>query len=109
MEQEEEVAFINNLFFVEGVWVMSDSDYSSNFPPCLGCGFCCISMPCFRSAAMGWAANKKQVCERLFFDKGRYWCQEIIDNPDKMITVGVGAGCPSVLCNDWRKDVKRRD
>ena len=89
--------------------MISDLEYSDKFPPCLGCGYCCISMPCFRSAAMGWSYNEKQVCERLFFDKGRYWCQEVIDNPDKMVTVGVGAGCPSVLCNDWRNNIKRRD
>ena len=78
------------------------------FPPCVGCGYCCITTPCFRAAAHGWHCNEKGVCERLFWDKGRYWCQEIIDNPEKMEHLGVGQGCPSVLGNDWRKDIKRR-
>ena len=81
------------------------------FPPCVGCGYCCISSPCFRAAQHGWHCNPKGICEKLFWhpEKKRYFCQEIIDNPELMEHLGVGVGCPSVLGNKWRESVKRRD
>jgi len=79
------------------------------FPPCVGCGYCCIQNPCFRSAYFGWCVNEKGICDRLFWNKGRYWCQEVIDNPKEMVSLGIGKGCPSVLGNKWRKNIKRRD
>jgi len=87
-----------------------EKEKETRFPPCVGCGYCCISTPCFRAAAHGWHCNPNRVCEKLFWDKekGRYLCQEIIDNPEKMENLGVGFGCPSILGNDWRKNIKRR-
>ena len=78
------------------------------FPPCVGCGYCCISGPCPRAVMFGWHINSSGICEKLFWSEGRYWCQEIIDNREVMEYLGIGAGCPSILGNLWRNDVRMR-
>lgn len=80
------------------------------FPPCVGCGYCCITAPCFLSAYMEWHINSKQVCRKLVWSKSdqRYWCQAKDEYPEKLEHLGFGAGCPSVLGNKWRQNVKRR-
>ncbi len=72
---------------------------------CVGCGYCCLAVPCFYSAKKHGPQPK---CPELKWDdeKKRYVCLEH-DNPELSHLMGVGCPCSSNL-NTWRKDVKFR-
>ena len=77
------------------------------FLKCVGCGYCCISAPCFLSAYNEWGDRYKR-CERLYWDGEKYRCKEIESNPEFAEGMGADVGCPSTLGNTWRQSVKRR-
>jgi Fe-S-cluster-containing dehydrogenase component len=70
---------------------------------CVGCGYCCLAVPCFHSAKK----NGPQIrCPDLKWDdeKKRYICKEYLHSDMEWL---IGVGCPSNL-NSWRQDVKFR-
>jgi len=77
-----------------------------SYPKCVGCGYCCISFPCSYAVHNGWG-DAHNRCIKLHWDGGKYRCAEH-NNPTLDSNVGFGAGCPSTLFNEWRKDVKER-
>jgi hypothetical protein len=84
-----------------------DDEYPSR--PCVGCGYCCISVPCYLSADGGYWVDGQ--CEMLIWSEKdkRYWCQLIIDDPliGGEYDLAVGCGCCSPL-NTWRNNIRER-
>lgn len=76
---------------------------------CVGCGYCCIKVPCFVAQRLHGGGLTK--CPHLEWTGERYTCQ--IMKGDSAIArryreeLAAGAGCCSGL-NSWRKDVKPR-
>ena len=72
------------------------------FPVCVGCGYCCISFPCFNSVMSG------PRCESLYWNGSRYKCSRIENESDFAEYMAEGIGCPSNF-NSWRDDVRKRE
>lgn len=71
--------------------------------PCVGCGWCCIKVPCPLSLAK-WGLLD---CPALAWDeeRGRYVCQQAAEWRYELY---ISEGCCANL-NSWRWDVKNRD
>ena len=77
-------------------------DYSDfDLPKCVGCGYCCISVPCFLSAKLYGSVDR---CPALKWNGSRYICLLAPVYGDQFF---VGLGCPSSL-NTWRQNVRKR-
>ena len=75
------------------------------FPPCVGCGYCCIKMPCVKQFMAPDGS-----CTRLYWNERdqMYRCKEIEENRlFRLVMAPEGSGCCSPL-NSWREDVRRR-
>jgi hypothetical protein len=70
-------------------------------PPCVGCGYCCISVPCVYSLARYGLED----CPALQWAGNRYRCEHAEELAHEL---EIGAGCSSSL-NSWRRNVKCRD
>ena len=68
------------------------------FPPCVGCGYCCLKSQCIISERK---YGRQDICPALYWNGDQYRC-----NVWREID-GIGAGCCSSL-NSWRKEVKNR-
>ena len=78
--------------------------------PCVGCGHCCITAPCWVAQRLYGAGVKE--CPGLLWDpkQKRYVCFQCIQDvvgKDYREELYIGKGCCSNL-NDWRRDVKPR-
>lgn len=68
---------------------------------CVGCGYCCIEMPCFLVMKIHGPTRK---CPELFWNGERYICG-IMEYRREREEVNDSCLCPS---NTWRLDVKQR-
>ena len=79
--------------------------------PCVGCGFCCLKVPCEASRRLGYGSTKCQFLLWVEQEK-RYKCELMMFagplGEAYRKELYAGAGCCSNL-NTWRKDVKKRD
>ena len=77
-----------------------------DFPKCVGCGYCCLTVMCW-IGMLEYGLQKK--CPALTWSNTdcRYYCQLATDDPEIAIKLHVGEGCASSL-NTWRKGVKQR-
>jgi len=76
----------------------------NDFPPCVGCGYCCLKCRC--PLAVAKYGSSKDRCPALRWDDflGRYVCRDYnVQLWEEMF----GWGCTSSL-NTWRQDVKDR-
>lgn len=80
----------------------------ANFPPCVGCGYCCLQVMCDPGRKLNQAVHKipAERCPWLEWDGTRYRCR-LAKIPDFAEQLAVGEGCSSSL-NTWRKDVRYR-
>lgn len=69
--------------------------------PCVGCGYCCIKVPCPLSVKL----YGKDDCPALQWDGERYRCTLA---EEYHAALYIGAGCCAAL-NSWRWDVQNRD
>lgn len=81
--------------------------------PCVGCGYCCMKVPCRVAFLMGWSRHPSP-CAGLVWDEGagRFWCKAVQDEPERTrpqleADMAIGAGCSSSLCNTQREACKR--
>lgn len=83
----------------------------ANYPKCVGCGYCCIEVPC--GVALRIHGGGLKECPELFWDKEVKMYRCSIMTGDSQIArhyrkeLSAGAGCCSSL-NTWRQDVKKR-
>lgn len=78
--------------------------------PCVGCGWCCLSDPCWVSH---WRHGYTRRCPELYWDEelGRYMCAAM-DDPEegdyarRKLYEGQGCCAPD---NPFRDDVRNRD
>lgn len=68
---------------------------------CVGCGYCCIKVPCTRSLA----TFGKLDCPALVWNGERYRCAMAEEWGAELY---MGEGCCAAL-NTWRLDVRNRD
>ncbi|TVM17563.1 hypothetical protein DPQ33_07895 [Oceanidesulfovibrio indonesiensis] len=77
---------------------------------CIGCGWCCLSDPCWDSHRR---YGQRRRCPDLYWDdkRHRYMCG-LMDDPEVGPAVrhaqDEGGGCCAPL-NPWRQDVRNRD
>lgn len=69
--------------------------------PCVGCGYCCIVVPCVHSLARYGLED----CPALQWGGNRYRCALANELAEEL---AIGEGCTSEL-NSWRRDVRCRD
>lgn len=80
--------------------------------PCIGCGYCCMKVPCPVSYLMGWD-RYPDPCGGLVWDEaGRYWCRAVLEEPERTVVrlkeqMAIGAGCSSSLFNEQREACSR--
>jgi len=77
------------------------------YDPCVGCGFCCLKLPCFAAWCQDWVKHTR--CIKLDWDEeaNRYWCTAAKSSNLFAKDLYIGEGCTSNL-NTWRNDVKDR-
>ena len=75
--------------------------------PCIGCGYCCISVPCDTSRRI--YSNGVTQCPELEWNGERYICKLTTGHLSERYKeeLYIGKGCCSNL-NSWRKEVKPR-
>jgi hypothetical protein len=78
----------------------------SEFPPCVGCGYCCLKVRCVVSMAVYPDLEAEGRCPALVWDGKRYLC-DLARNLQYYMAIHAGEGCCSSL-NNWRQDVKYR-
>ena len=85
-----------------------DLDLVRVFPPCIGCGHCCLAAPCAEgAAAMAFKGQLKAPrCAYLYWGGDRYWCG-LHGNAYVAKQLAHGEGCCQPL-NSFRKDVRFR-
>jgi hypothetical protein len=84
------------------------------FPPCNGCGHCCLALACtegraamaFRGQFPGEGGNARVRCAYLFWGGDRYWCG-LAGNSHIAESLAIGEGCCQPL-NSWRHNVRFR-
>jgi Fe-S-cluster-containing dehydrogenase component len=73
--------------------------------PCLGCGFCCIKIPC-GVAYLNHGSEIKE-CPDLYWDGKRYKCKFADQSEKNKKILYIGEGCCAGL-NTWRKSIEPR-
>lgn len=80
---------------------------------CVGCGYCCIKVPCF--VAQRLHGGGLTECPHLEWNGKRYICNIVTGTspitPRYKEELAIGAGCCSSL-NDWRRNIiprRRKD
>lgn len=72
---------------------------------CKGCGYCCLKGQCIYSVRK--YGNQKR-CPALIWNKKRYMCGLVMDDPSLRIGLAIGEGCSSTLFNEWRDNIQYR-
>ena len=75
---------------------------ATEFPQCVGCGYCCLKAPCAISVDV--YKGKREPCPALYWNGSMYRCGLAKLWTDEL---AIGAGCSSSL-NTWRQDVRER-
>lgn len=70
-------------------------------PQCVGCGYCCMKVPCGPSLAKFGRLD----CPVLVWNGERYICGMADEWQDQL---AIGEGC-CMNMNSWRGDVRERD
>ena len=94
---------------LEKIKIKLGSDAEKYFPPCTGCGACCLEAPCTLAVHLHLERIKKTgECPELFWSESekKYRCS-LAAHPLYAKRLYIGAGCGFPL-NSWRKDVKKR-
>ena len=66
--------------------------------PCVGCGYCCKTVPC-QYAILHLGVRLGEECPALYHDDERWRC-EAAEDPLLVAAVGIGAGCCSPMNSD---------
>lgn len=74
-----------------------------NYPSCVGCGYCCLSVMCLTAIHLNGGVQKRK-CPYLLWVDDKYRCKLVIDG---VADVYENTGCTSDL-NSWRRNVKFR-
>jgi hypothetical protein len=74
------------------------------FPPCLGCGYCCKKALCTLGSHLH---GHELPCPSLTYKNGRYWCSEALSSEHVAKALYVGEGCCSSM-NSYRQERLRR-
>ena len=75
---------------------------------CIGSGFCCMNAPCY-IASNKYDDKWTSPCPSLAWSEKdfRYYCQEVLDNPDLKAPLSIGGGCCQSLFNVNRDQLKQ--
>jgi len=72
-------------------------DYDLPYRPCVGCGYCCKKATCVLGTG--------SPCVHLVQDRGRYWCQLVLDGLP-YDALSIGDGCCSSLNSDRQQMIR---
>lgn len=84
----------------------------TRFPACIGCGYCCMKVPCQLVEVVG---GEWHGCPHLTFAQGRHWCRLVVhyqlneglqpgsQDVDVNAVLSIGDGCCSSM-NSWRRE-----
>jgi hypothetical protein len=77
----------------------------TEFPPCVGCGHCCLTAQCVIGSLR---YGPHAVCPGLIAVDDHYRCRLVVEDPTAAEKLAIGEGCSSTLFNIRRAKILRK-